>query len=105
MTDVNDTIRDSSGNYQVSGGDFVFGDAKQELIKNILLAVPGHYKEFPTIGASVISYVNSNANKQVIARNIKVALKSDIFLKPTVDLSEFPSKIKVNNFEIELVQE
>ena len=105
MAGINDISRKEDGTFEVSGGDFVFKDQSQTLIRNLLISVPGHYKEFPTVGAGIIRYVNTTKNKQIIAREINVALKADVFKKPVVDLSEFPSKIKVNNLELELVQE
>ena len=105
MAGINDITRDENGNFEISGGDFVFKDQGQTLMRNILIASPGHYKEFPTVGARLIRFVNSNANKQVVARAINVALTGDVFKKPQVDLSDFPSKIKVNNLELELVQD
>lgn len=105
MAGVNDILRNSDGTFRIVNGDYVFGDATPVFIKNILVASPGHYKESPIIGASVVRYVEGGSNKQIVSREIKVALKADIFKKPIIDLSEFPSTIKVDNIEIELVQD
>ena len=99
---VNDILFNDDGSFKEKNGDFNFGDASAFLLEDLLLASPGNYKEFPTIGANVTQYVNSRANVQVITRDITVAMQQDVFLKPVIDLSDFPSTMVINNLEFEL---
>lgn len=99
---INDMLFNDDGTFQEANGDFVFGDASAFLMEDILLATPGHYKEFPVLGANVTQYINARANIQVISRDIKVALQQDVFVKPIIDLSEFPSKMAIDNLVFEI---
>ena len=99
---VIDVLYNDDGTFQEKDGDFVFGNAEGALIKDILLAVPGHYKEFPTLGANVHQYINTRANIQVISRNLTVALSADVFKEPDIDLSDFPETMTIDNVLVEL---
>lgn len=99
---VEDILFNDDGTFKIANGDFVFGDGANQILKDLLLSAPGHYKEFPTLGANVSQYVNSRANLQVITRNISVAMQQDVFLKPVIDLTDFPSTMVIDNLEFEL---
>lgn len=93
------------GTFQEENGDFVLRNAESNLMADLLISAPGHWKEFPTLGANVLKYANARSNSQVIERDIKVALKADVFRQPTVDTDNFPTSITVDNLELELVQD
>lgn len=99
---VVDVLLNSDGSIKEANGDFAVGDASSYILEDLLLATPGHYKEFPLQGANVAQYVNARANVQIITRDISVAMQQDVFLKPVIDLSEFPSKMIIDNLEFEL---
>ena len=99
---VIDVLYDDDGNFLEQDGDFVFGNDDAFLMEDLLLASPGQYKEFPTLGANVTQYLNSTKNVQVIARDIIVALEADVFKKPLVNLNDFPSTIEIDNVLFEL---
>ncbi len=96
-----DILYNTDGTIKEKDGDFDFGVADQFLMEDILLASPGHYKEFPVLGANVERYVNARVNVQTISRNIITALRVDIFKNPTVDLSRFPIMV-INDVELEV---
>lgn len=101
---VTDILFNDDGTFKESNGDFLFGNAEAFLMEDILLAVPGHYKEFPTIGANAYRFINARASKQVISREIKVALKADVFKRPILNLDNYPT-IYIDNFELELSED
>lgn len=89
------------GTFKEKDGDFDFGDASSEIMEDILLSQQGHYKEFPSLGVNMYQYLNSRANAQVIARDIIVGLKVDVFKQPEIDLSNYPPEIRVDNLLFE----
>lgn len=79
-----------------ANGDFVTGDATNNIISYILQAAPGHYKEFPLVGVGILKYLNSTASSVKIANAIQVQLTADVFKNISIDASKFPI-IQVNN--------
>ena len=86
---------------QAKNGDFKLGDASNRYIEYYVSSHQGHYKESPTIGIGIQSYLNSNEKKSIIERDIINQLNRDIFTNPDIDLGEYPSKIIVNKVVIE----
>lgn len=104
MTDIIFTPGATEGDddvFKEVNGDIVIEESRDTIIKDLLEAMPGHFKEFPTLGIGIWQYINSDRDPQVIARNIKVGLQADIFSNPKVNMSEWPPKIKVDEFEIQ----
>lgn len=91
---MDDILFNSEGMILVNG-DVAADIADNQLIADIIIASPGHYKSSPIIGANASQYLNSPVNPQTIKRNIKVALSSDVFPNARVDISDFP-EIKIN---------
>lgn len=87
--------------FQVFNDDFLAGDADNQTIERIILSSPGHWKEFPIIGIGIWNYLQGTQSSQVLARDISVQLKADIFPKPYVDVSRWPTVI-INNTTFEL---
>ena len=73
------------------GGDFASVDPSNLYIQFILVSSPGHWKQFPLIGVGIWKYLQSTISKQVLQRNIRLQLESDVFVKPLVDVSNFPT--------------
>jgi hypothetical protein len=92
---VYDIILDDSGELLDSNGDFKAGNNDNNIIRYIVVAHKGEYKEFPLLGVGIEQYLNSTANISTIAREIKNQLKSDVFSSPLVDISGFPDTIKI----------
>lgn len=86
---------------QEQDGDFFVGDCSNRYIEYLVSSHLGHYKESPLVGIGINSYLNSNGNRQVIKRDIIDQLNKDIFTNPDVDLSDFPSSIRINKVIVE----
>lgn len=97
-----DIILDSDGELIEVDGDFKTGDNSNNLIRYIVEANKGEYKEFPQLGVGVLRYLNGNKNIQEIERDIINELKSDVFQDPDVDLEDYPSIIKINKVAFDL---
>lgn len=77
-------------------GDFAIIDPQNDYIGFIIVSSPGHWKEFPLIGVGIINYIQGTQNGQVLQRNIREQLQSDVFQKPFIDVSKFPT-IEINS--------
>jgi len=82
-------------------GDFKTGDMSNSYIKYICLAGPGHYKTSPTMGADLYTFINANASPAQIERVIRLNLESDIFKRPSIDTSNFPT-IAIDKVELDV---
>ena len=91
-----DIILDSVNGLEEVNDDFVQGDNANNLVKYIVNANKGEFKEFPNLGVSINLLLNGSKNIQEIEREIIDQMVSDVFPDPDVDVSEFPSKIHVN---------
>lgn len=87
--------------FQEKNDDFLSGDADNQVIERIIMSSPGHWKEFPVIGFAIWKYLQGTQSPQVLARNLGVMLKADIFVNPYVDVSQWPVII-VNNTTFEV---
>lgn len=97
-----DIILDSTGSLQENNSDFKTGDNANNLIRYIVDANKGQYKEFPTLGVGIDRYLNGNKNIQEIERDINNELISDVFTEPDVDLSDYETGIiRVNREDFE----
>jgi len=96
-----DIILDENGLQEVDG-DFKQGDNANNIIKYIVNANKGEFKEFPNFGVGITLQLNGSKNIQEIERMIIDQLISDVFPDPDVDMSDYPSTIKVNKVSFEL---
>jgi len=60
-------------------------------MERILVSSPGHWKQFPLVGVGIFNYLQGTQSAQVLQRNIIEQLESDVFQKPLVDVSNFPT--------------
>ena len=72
-------------------GDFAPIDPSNLYIERILVSSPGHWKQFPLVGVGIFNYLQGTQSSQVLQRNISQQLESDVFQKPLVDVSNFPT--------------
>lgn len=92
-------LRDAD--FILSVDDFSGGEADNDIIRSIIVSSPGHWKEFPLIGVSIWKYLQGTQSAQVLQRNIRQQLTSDIFPKPWIDVTKFPI-ISINSVTFEL---
>jgi hypothetical protein len=58
-------------------GDFVIGPSDNQHIEDLLASAPGHWKEFPQVGANVPLLLKGRANVQEVEGRIKLELEAD----------------------------
>lgn len=65
-----DYLKDANGDLIIESGDFKKGDASLQHMRDILIAAPGHYRQFPIIGADITQLINGeldvSTKKQII---------------------------------------
>ncbi len=49
---MKDILLDNNGNLQVSNGNLVIGDAREQVVRQVVSAFTGEYKNAPTIGGN-----------------------------------------------------
>lgn len=95
MLDQNQELQVSSAN------DFKTGDCANNYIKYIVVASPGHYKMSPQVGVGIYSYINANASPAQIERAIRAQLEADVFKRPRIDVSRFPT-IRIDRVQFDV---
>ena len=97
FNNTTDILLDPVNGLQELNGDFLTGDCSNTYIYYITSAHLGHWKQFPLVGIGIDSYLNSSTNRQLLERDIIAQLNNDIFTNPSIDLTDWPNSIKINN--------
>jgi hypothetical protein len=63
----------------IENNDLSYQLSDQQHVEDTINAVPGWWKESFTDGVSIVSYLNSSGQEQVLARSIKIQLESDLY--------------------------
>ncbi len=58
-----DYIENDDGTLKTLNGDFVVGESDAQHIKDILESRPGDWKEFPTVGCSILDQMKGVPNQ------------------------------------------
>lgn len=74
-------------------GDFAPGDPSNLYIQYILVSSPGHWKQFPLVGIGIFNYLQGTQSQQVLQRNIRQQLEADVYKRPLIDVTNFPTII------------
>lgn len=61
-----DYLLDDDGDLRIEDGDLVVGYSDHQHAKDILLASPGHWRQWPTLGVNYQSYVNADVTGETI---------------------------------------
>ena len=79
MTKSYDYLLTELGELEIKNGDFKVGLSEEKHVADILLASPGHYRQYPTLGARLFSAINSSGEdtNQNVRRRILLALAED----------------------------
>ena len=73
MTDI---LYDSDDDILFKNGDIMLGKSDQQHIQNILRAAPGHYRQFPLIGANIREMLHGDFNSE-LKKQIHLQLEMD----------------------------
>jgi len=76
MVERTDILLDDDNDLLIEGGDLAFGDSNYQHIKHIMQAAPGHYKQFPTLGANAQNFINGSPSADGL-REVKIQLLAD----------------------------
>ena len=91
MAASTDIKSDSNGDLFIDSltGDFKIDFSDEQHIQDIIEAVNGDFKEFPTVGVGIEGYLNSSGTEQEIQQKIKLALQADgyILTNPFVEFN------------------
>lgn len=75
MAERTDILVDDDNDLLIEGGDVATGDANYQHVKHILQAAPGHYKQWPLLGANVSAFINGSSPELLNA--VRMHLYSD----------------------------
>jgi hypothetical protein len=60
-----------------NGGDFTLVESDEQHIIDTINALPNWWKENPSDGVGILTYIKSTNKQQLLAKNIKLQLQSD----------------------------
>lgn len=79
-----------------ANNDITFYESDEDHIQDTIQATQNSYKENPQDGVNIESYLNSQGQQQVLAREIIVQLKSDLYTINNPIISITADSISVN---------
>lgn len=82
MTPRHDIQYGKDNDLKVVGSDLVWDQSDEQHIQDTINASPGWWKENFGDGVGIRSYLNSDGQQQILARQITIQLESDLY---TVD--------------------
>jgi len=76
--------------YVNANNDIEYYDSDSDHIQDTIQSTKGSYKETPLDGVAIETYLNSSGQEQIIAREIIVQLKSDLYVvdKPIIQFEK-----------------
>jgi hypothetical protein len=80
-----------------TGGDFVISDSDLQHQEDIISENIGSYKQYPTLGVGIISYLNSSGSEGVLRRSIQLNLQNDGYYVKEIRFSS----TSVNEFTVD----
>ena len=89
-----DILLDENNDLQIVDGDFVIGDNDLQLVKHVLTAFKGEYKNAPTLGVG-IAFLKGGQLTQRLKREMKLQLESQGLDLKTVELIGDELKIEL----------
>jgi hypothetical protein len=85
--EARDYLYNDNDDLLISNGDFVVGYSDEQHIKDIMCAAPGHFRQYPEIGANILQQTNGIINEDY-KRIVRVNLENDGYIVKTVDFVE-----------------
>lgn len=92
MAEVTDILCGEDGELMCQAGDFIVGAATIQHQADLLCAVEGEYKQFPTTGVGLSGFLNDDDHRALI-RKIRLQFTAD---KMLVSKVQFNDVLKVN---------
>lgn len=77
MAAAKDFLQDENEDEVITAGDYAVGESDQFHINDIILSVPGTWRENPQVGVALESYQSSAGQQQKLNRNILQQLEAD----------------------------
>jgi len=93
MAIAKDILLDDNNELQFRNGDFLVEESDGQHIQDILIAAPGHYKQYPLLGANITNGLNGS-NTIEFKRNIRLQLESDGMEVETINFNN--DQININ---------
>ncbi|OPB87804.1 hypothetical protein [Elizabethkingia occulta] len=87
---------DESGELVIINGDFVIDESDQQHVKDIVIACPGEFKQYPLLGFGAVLQLKKNQNDLAFKRDLKIQLEYDGYPDPDIDLSRGYENLKIN---------
>lgn len=78
MADLQDILLDDGNDLVIENGDIAVGMADSQCIKHIIEAAPGHWKQWPLVGANILQVLNGTVTTKT-KRDIRLQLIADGF--------------------------
>lgn len=88
MAQVQDILRDETGDLQIYRGDFKIAESDEQHIEDILIAAPGNYRQHPEMGINIFQFLNApitRVEKLRIINEIRKQLQADGFVQITIE--------------------
>ncbi len=79
-----DIILDENNDPVIEDGDFVVDESDLQHVNHLLKAVKTDYKQFPTTGCGLISFVKKKKNTKQTEHEITTQLRADGYLFGTI---------------------
>lgn len=70
-----------------NNGDFMITDSDMQHVSDTIAAFPGWWKENPTDGVGLFSYLHSGGQEQKLKRSLKINLLNDGYRADAVDVN------------------
>lgn len=61
---------------KIANGDFLIGNSNQQHQHNLLMVEKGGYKQYPTVGVGLFSYLKDD-NESELLREVRIQLSKD----------------------------
>lgn len=91
MIQVKDFALDANSDLVIENGDFVLEFSDNTHIEHIIAANTGYYKESPTVGVGIKTYLKTAGTAAEIERLISIQLEADRYLLDEVKVAALPS--------------
>jgi len=98
MAAAKDFLEDENGEEVIVNGDYAVGPSDQFHINDIILSIPGSWREYPQVGCALESYQSSAGQQQKLNRTILQQLEADGYVDV---LTEYI--LQGNNFGVKVV--